>query len=360
MKKIFILFPKDSEALFNLDSKETFGGASVQLYNIARALHGNPQCQAISLISTPEKINFADDKLFDLRFTGKNKSGFLHKAHRFHSLVSKEKPDFILQRGLTLFSCLLALYCALRGINFIFMFAHDREAAGRYQKNNKLCPLFFLLTTFSKTLVVQNSYQKEEIFHKSNKVVQLASGYKISRKKNSESHNSILWVGRIEPWKQPEYFLQLAKDFPETQFTMIAPLFHREIEYGNKIQETARTHNNLKLLSFVPYSKISTYFNEAFIFVNTSEKEGFPNTFVQAAVASLPILSLNVNPDNFLTTQGCGFFCCGSYDLLKESLSKLLNDKSLYRSMSENAYRYVAKNHDIEKLVQSLCKKVFI
>ena len=44
--------------------------------------------------------------------------------------------------------------------------------------------------------------------------------------------------------------------------------------------------SNLELYEDVPWNKIDTYFSNARVFVNTSTHEGFPNTFVQAALSA--------------------------------------------------------------------------
>ncbi len=351
MKKVLILFPKDSEALFNRNCSQTFGGASVQLYNIARAMYSVNEVHAVSVINTPEAVDFEDNDQFDIRHMGKASDPLVNRIQNLIGIIQKEKPRFILQRGLTLFSCLMAFFCFLLRIKFVFMFAHDREASKRYQKNNKKCPLFPLLRLFSHCLIVQNSFQYEKISPLHKNVHLIRSGYPIPAKNRHKKKGSVLWVSRLEPWKQPDVCIQLAGDLPDIQFIMVAPVFHREKEYGIAVQKKARHYQNIVLYDFVSYQKINSLFEGSMVFLNTSTTEGFPNTFVQASMYSLPILSLNVNPDNFIAVNGCGIYADGDYSVLRESVSRIFSDTALYKKLSHASYLYAKNNHDIKDII---------
>ena len=99
----------------------------------------------------------------------------------------------------------------------------------------------------------------------------------------------------------------------------------------------------------MPFDKIENYFSRAKLLVNTSESEGFANTFIQAGKWAVPILTLKVNPDNFLTTYSCGLCAEGDRRKLTENLEFLLTDDK-YIELGLNARRYVEENHDVAKI----------
>ncbi len=354
MKKIAIIFPKDSEAVFNIKSTATFGGATAQMYNIARELSKHLELKVYSIISDYQEINFPDSDKFTFIKTFKNNSNAVKKIFIYHRVLRSLKPDFMLQRGLTLFSCLLALYCRIAGIKFIFMFAHDREVHGRYQKNNRKCPVFSMLLKNSSRLIAQSKFQKNRLmdnFDVHSEIIQ--SGYEIKKIINAVK-TEILWVGRIEPWKRPEKFIEIAMNFKNHAFIMIAPAIKGYELYSRSVYEAAERAGNIKIIPFVPFSSIDEYFSRAKVFVNTSESEGFPNTFIQACRNGVPILSLNVNPDDFINKNNCGFFCGDDMQLIKKSLKEMLDNESMYRRLSANALKYAAEQHDIEKNMKLL------
>lgn len=343
MRKIVILFPKDSEALFDPTSSRTFGGASVQLYNISRSLGEFSDIKVIQgLYEYPSvrRQSFEGTPLID--FFCNEHDFILVKFIKSIRFFERYRPDYVMQRGLTLFSCMLAFFCRMTGIRFIFMFAHDLEVQGRYQKNGKICPLYFLLKLSSWRLIAQHRWQYNHL--PENKRELIYSGYSMPEKNKASMKSPVLWVGRLEPWKNPELFIDLAREYPERSFVMIAPSFHRHEEYGRKIHETAKMLPNLTLYDFIPYKNIDSYFKNASFYVSTSEKEGFPNTFVQAAMFGIPVISLHVNPDEVLTEYEFGVFCDNSFEKLVLSLKI---DDALYSKLSENAFRYACERHDI-------------
>lgn len=350
MKKIIILFPKDSEALFDLTSSRTFGGASVQLFNIAQALSSFEDVHVVQgLYEYAHVYNNISHEAAEIDFVCAEKDSLWIKFKKTFKFLKRHHPDFVLQRGLTLFSCFLALFCRLSGIHFIFMFAHDLEAKGRYQKNAKKCPLYPLLLWSSWKLIAQHKWQYSKLPR--NKRLLVYSGYPMPKRRSPKPLDPVLWVGRLEPWKNPEIFLDLARAFPRRNFVMIAPGFHRYHEYGKKIQDIAGKLANITLLDFVPYQKINKYFAQASYYVNTSDEEGFPNTFVQAAMNSVPIISFKVNPDNILSEYDLGICCNSSLDVL---LSALKTNSADYKRYCENAYNYAYERHDINKIAEDI------
>ena len=135
---------------------------------------------------------------------------------------------------------------------------------------------------------------------------------------------------------------------------MICPSVTGKEEYHKKIKKMAKKIKNLIFIDKVPFNEIQNYFNDAKIFVNTSEHEGFPNTFLQAGIGKTPILSLNVNPDNFIKKYDCGFCCDGNFDKCVENADILIDNKVQWKNKSENVFKYVAENHDIHRNVKNL------
>jgi len=359
--KIVTIFPKDSEALFNRSSRRTFGGADVQMYLITKELKKIKEVSIYSFIVRYPTIDFKDSGEFNLIKTFNETDSLLKKFIIYHKKIKKIRPDIIIQRGLTLFSCLLALYCRFAGIKFVFMFAHDIESLGRYQKDEKKCFLFPMLLKNAYRLIVQNEYEYSQIADKAD-----ASKIKIIKKGldlEKISHGlkktfDAVWVGRCEPWKKPEAFIELAKMNPDCRFLMIcSPVTARE-EYYRTIREAVADAGNITFEGFVKNELIYKLLSQSRVFCITSEMEGdWPMTVLEAAATGLPILSLHLNYGEMLTSYKAG---CLSNDILtlSRNFRHLIKNKKVWEEQSRNARNYIEKNHQLNLNMQHLYKSI--
>lgn len=131
-----------------------------------------------------------------------------------------------------------------------------------------------------------------------------------------------------------------------------APDWQRSLE--NEINEI----ENLVYLGARPIEKINSILAEAHIFVNTSLYEGFANTFIQAWMRKVPVVSLNCNPDGVFERHKIGFFS-GTYEKMLERVVELVRKPALRDAMGERAQAYAFEKHsenNIAKLVEILKK----
>jgi len=159
----------------------------------------------------------------------------------------------------------------------------------------------------------------------------------------------VLWVGSMAEVKQPWLFIELAKKMPSIKFQMIGGYQGDPTLYNDMKRESEKL-KNFEFLGVVPFEEIDYYYNKAWILINTSMFEGFPNAFLQAWMNYMPVISINANPDELITNYKLGY---NSRNLkqLKEDLSLLLNNKELIKEIGVNGRKYVEKNHDIKNIL---------
>lgn len=154
----------------------------------------------------------------------------------------------------------------------------------------------------------------------------------------------VLWIGRTDDFnKRPMRFLDLARDCPGLTFVMI---IGRTDETAFRALERARPAN-LRILANVAAQDIPGHLRSARAFVSTSRFEGFPNTFLQAAVAGVPIVSVGVDPDGMLSRHGCGLVADDEPHALLEAVTRLCRDDALADSLAAACHRYVFERHEL-------------
>ena len=89
----------------------------------------------------------------------------------------------------------------------------------------------------------------------------------------------------------------------------------------------------------------------AYLHLNKSVFEGFPNTFLQAAKYGVPTVSLKVDPGNMLSQYGCGVACEDNFEVFKQTVQSLMTNSQLHNSYSEKSLDYIRKHHDKEIIV---------
>jgi glycosyltransferase involved in cell wall biosynthesis len=173
-----------------------------------------------------------------------------------------------------------------------------------------------------------------------------------------DTRDTILWIGRSDTFhKRPLLFLELAKRCPDLPFLMIVNKTHVDVFDTLQMQRP----DNLTIIERVPHNEIWDYYRRARVFVSTSAYEGFPNTFLQCAVAGVPVTSLEVDPEGILSQHGCGLLAGGQLDELELQVRTLWSDVKLAERQALTFHRYALEHHGLDSQVErfeSLLQKV--
>ena len=158
----------------------------------------------------------------------------------------------------------------------------------------------------------------------------------------------VFWAARIVPIKRPDIVVELAHRLPEVTFVM-AGGGDRDGLYGD-ILEQSRSLSNLELLGHVPIDEIDRHFAAADLFLNTSDAEGFPNTFLQAWAQGTPVCSLRVDPDQILQQTGIGLVADGSVDRLVEAILEIAEYPRYREELGDRSRQYLETHHSVRAI----------
>jgi len=355
--RICFIAPK-AYPLFNPESNEVFGGSEVDLYFLAVELARDKNYQVSFItadygqrpIETIEGVTVIKSVDFD--------RNALHGVLRVWRSLGRAGADIYMIKTPSLGTFLTALYCRWHHRIFLYRSAHTDHCDGTYLKHHRvLGRLFEWALRTAKIVFVQNQTDIENLKRTTGVFsMMVPNGHRLDELRETK-RQTILWTGRSASFKKPEKFIALAREFPEQSFVMICQRATGDNQYEQFCKQV-REVPNLEFHQRVPFHQIDGFFQRARVFVNTSDTEGFPNTFIQACKCATPILSLNVNPDDFLNRYSCGVCCRGDSTRLAEGL-KFMLDQQRYLQLGQNGRKYVLEHHDIKKIIEHY-KKVFV
>ena len=161
---------------------------------------------------------------------------------------------------------------------------------------------------------------------------------------------TILWVGSSDPaQKKPQRFLELAADLPDESFQMISKRMPDDGGYHEQLREKAEKVPNLDFVGEVSPDAIHEYYRNAKFLVNTSDYEGFPNTFLEAWRYETPVVSLFFDLDEILASNKVGMVS-GDLEQLTQDTRRFGKEPDLRSRMGSAARELVANQYSISEV----------
>lgn len=255
----------------------------------------------------------------------------------------------------------VAAYCKARNKKFILFGASDRnftaltvDDALKDRDENSIVAAQCIIDN-ADLIITQTTQQADLLKENLNRKSQIISNpIALNSIKAVDNNSYALWIGRSHPEKNPQLFLDLAKYHTQIQFVMIMNRSD-DLLYGEIKQQCP---NNLSIIEHVAFIEIDDFFANAFVLVNTSPMEGFPNTFLQAGKYKTPILSYQVDPDGYLSEWGCGVVANGHLTTMNQALQRLYDDIDWRKMLGENHHSYVVGHHNLIDKVDQLATYV--
>lgn len=350
MKVLFL----SSHAHWILDEAQqrTSGGAELQVALLARQLAITNHDVTIAAGDTGQ----ADHILLQgvkIRNAGNFHTGriaeMLGAIPRVFTVLREEKPDWVVVMGWTAWLFALWLFRPLLGYKLDFICALDSEINGAFVRENPILGGLFDFAVRRCDARHAITRDQRDVFTKRGMSATLYRYLIFPRKTDLPSAKAVdfLWVSRCQTIKRPHLFLDLVEAMRGSSFEMICPPENREL--WESVASRASKLPNLRFIESVPYHEIQSHYDVARVFVNTSEWEGWPNSFIQAGLGRTALLSLDVNPDGIFERFGLGRFAAGDFDKLKADARSMIADAASLEGMQAGCARFVAEMHDNAK-----------
>ncbi len=168
---------------------------------------------------------------------------------------------------------------------------------------------------------------------------------------NDKRDIDLLWVNNIYQLKRPELFLALVRELRGVTAFMIGGAGNNGIEKYNEIKAESSNIVGLNLLGPIPYHDIGTYYSRAKILVNTSKIEGFPNSYLQAWIRGVPVVSY-IDPDGIIANNCLGSIV-SSIDEMRDEVIGYINNPQKYNKISKNCINFIRDNFNEDDIISS-------
>jgi glycosyltransferase involved in cell wall biosynthesis len=155
----------------------------------------------------------------------------------------------------------------------------------------------------------------------------------------------VLWVGRISEEKRLEWLLDVAQRRPELIFDVVGSA-NVASRYAAAVLDRATTIPNVIVHGRIPHDEMPEYYRRALCLCCTSVFEGFPNTFLEAWRAGLPVVS-TFDPDGLIAERGLGWVA-QNVEGLAAHLARLSGSAELRWSVGATARSYFLEKHELE------------
>lgn len=344
--KICIVGLEDYPQLAKLKDAKYVGGESVQHVLLAQAwrdlghdvsmiVHDYGQGRDTNVDGIRAVAPYARDEGIPIfRFAHPRLTGMIGAMREVDADIYYQSPAGA-ATGIT------AWFCRKHGKRFITRIASDLAVIPgkqliRYWRDRKIyeyglrnADLIVAQSEQQRTLLRQNYGLKSEVL---DMAVEMPSGAPPPK------DIDVLWVSNLRPVKRPEIVLDLARRLPDVKFTLAGGALPGADDYYRTVTAAASSIPNLTCPGAVPYTDVGTMFSRAKIFLNTSQIEGFPNTFLQAWVRGVPVVAF-FDPDSQIKQRQLGHTATDLEDMVR-AIERLLADESERDRIGERARAY--------------------
>lgn len=288
---------------------------------------------------------------------------FLHKKG-LTKILDGIQPEAIITRTWSSWQGIVAHYAHVRDIAHVHFWAADRDLeelhyspkAGRPMDivENHLASRLF---NRKSTLICQNDIQVDALKHKhAGEVIKSTQAAPVPPTQQTIKPTTklrVLWIGNLKPIKRPERFLEIAKRYAENSAIEFIMIGGDKRNAYRSILAPFLHQKNFTYLGAINNDAVNRQLEQAHILLNTSDTEGFSNTFVQAWLRGVVVISLNSDPDRILST-GRGGFMAHDLESMNDRIEQLLKHPELLKTVSASAQTYATQRHTIDAVYGKL------
>lgn len=168
------------------------------------------------------------------------------------------------------------------------------------------------------------------------------------------SKKLVVYIGRLEPWKGIEDLIRIihivCRQVSNVRFLIVGS--------GSMGKALKKLKAPIKVVDKIPYNRIHKIYQLATVVILPSYMEGAPNILLEAGASGVPVVATNVGDSSSIVKDNETGFIVEPGDVrnFADRVMQLLEDESLWRSMSRNAVEYIREKFSFDSVAQRALK----
>ena len=342
-----------------MDEPGVFGGAELQTVRLARGLAGRGHRVTLVTLDPGKNKPMERDGVRVIPAYGAVAGipglRFLHP--RFSGLcraLGRAGGEVIVQRVAGALTGQAAAYAVRRRVPFVHAVASDADLDGTFEARHNVRDRLLYHYGLSRAAAVVAQTEHQRRLHKAKtgrEAIVIPSAIEAPvPAEERPAGRYVLWVGTVYPVKRPELLVALAERAPDLRFVAVGrPGPGR---YARDWVARMEATPNIDYLGPRPWSAMGELYRGAGALLNTSEFEGFSNTFLEAWRHRLPVCSVAADPDGLLQYRGLGFLEPDS-EALAGRLRSLVAEPALREEIGDRGAALVSEHYSSEAAVKA-------
>lgn len=207
-------------------------------------------------------------------------------------------------------------------------------------------------------VVNQTHHQKNRLWKNFNKLGVVIPSYFLppSAAEFYKKEKIVLWLANLIPNKQPELFIKFAEQNQNLEWKFILAGSTHDKKYLQKLLDLAAPVKNLQMIGKVAFENNQKYYSQASLFVNSSINEGISNTFIQAWLNSTPVLSFNIDPNDWIKTHNLGYCAHGNEEQFLHHGRTFLKNYQQIETIQQNCQQFALQTFAAQETIDTYLK----
>lgn len=251
----------------------------------------------------------------------------------------------------------VAMFCAWRGRRYVFRVASDSDCLPdaliikRWYCRDKRLYQYGLKQ--ADAVLAQSVRQQELLlrnFGRQSSLAQMIVGASGTNLDFARRDVDALWVSNIRRLKRPDILLDIAAQLPRVSFHIVGGTVAGERGLFDEVQGRAREAPNVTFHGPLAYDNAAALYGRARVFVNTSDMEGFPNTYLQAWASGTPVVAF-FDPDGIIAEHGLGIAVRSREEMIA-AVHTLSQDEAAWNAARARCLAYIEGRYGEDVVLQ--------